>query len=325
MKLTALTAATILLAGAAAASEPQAAPAFGLVGLSAANLRSEPRQSAELATQASFGTPVKIVDDRGAWILAELPDGYQAWAERSSLALMSDEMMERWRSAPRLIVTSMKEIHAVADTLAGFAPDNIVTDLVLGSILEGEPPAPGAAFTAVTLPDGRDGFVDSHAVEPFARWAEKPYDPQAILTAAYSLMGVPYLWGGTTTKAVDCSGLVKTAFFASALILPRNASQQAACGIAVDHTAPQLFEPADLLFFSPEDEPESDRITHVALYDGGGMYVHASGRVRVNSFDPGNLRYIPRPVKRAVRIALPGRELPGAVRVADHPWYFDKR
>lgn len=326
MKLTALTAATtLMLAGAAAATEPQAAPAFGLVGLSAANFRSEPRQSAELATQASFGTPVRIVDDRGAWVLAELPDGYQAWAERASLAMMSHEMMSRWRSAPRLIVTTMTETHAIADTLAGYAADNIVTDLVLGSILEGEQPAVGAAFAAVTLPDGRDGFVESRAVEPFARWAETPYDPQAILTAAYSLMGVPYLWGGTTTKGVDCSGLVKTAFFASALILPRNASQQAACGIAVDHTAPQLFQPADLLFFSPEEEPESDRITHVAIYDGGGMYVHSSGRVRVNSFNPESLRYLARPVKRAVRIALPGRELPGAVRVADHPWYFNDR
>lgn len=311
------------MAGAAVASSPQAAPAFGLVDLSAANLRSEPRQAAELATQASFGTPVRILDaSRPDWIFVELPDGYQAWAERFAIAELTPDMYQRWLSAPRLVVTSMTETHVIADSLAGPVPDNIVTDAVLGSIFEGLPPEPGAEYVAVALPDGRFGFIPSAAVEPLDLWAQTRYNPQAILSVAYALMGVPYLWGGTTTKGVDCSGLVKTAFFASALILPRNASDQARCGIAIDPSAPRLLEPADLLFFPSEDKPESDRITHVAIYDGNKMYVHASGRVRVNSFDPLNRRYLNRPLIRAVRIALPERELQGAVRVADHPWYF---
>ncbi|MCM1028420.1 MAG: C40 family peptidase [Pseudoflavonifractor sp.] len=312
----------ILSAGVARADVPVAAPAFGLVNLSAANFRSLPAQSAELASQASFGSPVKILDDQGAWIFAELPDGYQAWVDRPSLAILNPDQMARWRQAPRLVVTSMAETRAIADSLAGFVPDNIVSDLVLGSILEGEPPLPGAHFTPVSFPDGRAGFVSSAAVEPLDSWVKVSYSPQAILSAAYSLMGVPYLWGGTTTKGVDCSGLVKTAFLASALILPRNASDQARCGIAVDHSSPSLFEPGDLLFFSPEDDPDSDHITHVAIYDGGNLYIHSSGRVRVNSFSPESIRFIPRPIKRVIRAALPGRELPGVVRIENHPWYF---
>ncbi|MDE7150785.1 MAG: C40 family peptidase [Candidatus Amulumruptor sp.] len=314
----------LLTAGAASAQQPEAAPAFGLVDLSAANFRSQPAQSAELATQASYGTPVRIVETRGDWMLCELPDGYQAWADAPSVTVMTSEQMERWRAAPRLVVTSMTETHAVADTTAGYVADNIVTDLVLGSILEGDVPRPGAGFTAISLPDGRAGYVETAAVEPLDVWSQRVYDPQAILTAAYSLTGVPYLWGGTTTKGVDCSGLVKVAFLASGFILPRNASQQATCGIAVDHTTPHLLQPADLLFFSPENEPESQRITHVAIYDGGGIYIHSSGRVRINSFNTASPRYLDRPVKRAVRLALPGREFPGATRIADHNWYFNR-
>ncbi len=52
----------------------------------------------------------------------------------------------------RLIVTSMTEIHAVADTVAGLVPDNIVSDLVLGSILEGEAPEPGPDMSASVFP-----------------------------------------------------------------------------------------------------------------------------------------------------------------------------
>lgn len=313
----------LLTAGAASAGKPQTAPAVGLVNLSAANLRSEPAQSAELATQATYGTPVTILKEQGSWLLVELPDGYLAWAERDVIVPMATEEMERWRDSQRLIVTSINETHMIADSTAGFVPDNIVTDLVLGCILEGGEPEPGATFAGAMLPDGRLGYVLSSEVEPLDRWAEQVYDPQMILSTVYSLMGVPYLWGGTTTKGVDCSGLVKVAFFAGALILPRNASQQARCGIAVDYHSPSLFEPADLLFFSPEDQPESNRITHVAIYDNDSMYVHSSGRVRVNCFNPDGNHYLDRPVKRAVRIALPGRELPGAVRVADHPSYFN--
>lgn len=323
MRAILLTCLTLLTAGAATAAKPSGAPAFGLVNLSAANFRSAPAQSAELATQASFGTPVKVVKEKGEWLLVDMPDGYRAWIDRPSVTLMNQEMMDRWRNAPRLIVTSMTEIHAVADTVAGLVPDNIVSDLVLGSILEGEAPEPGAGYVGISFPDGRSGYVASSSVESFDTWADRLYDPQAILSTAYSLMGVPYLWGGTTTKGVDCSGLVKVTFFASALILPRNASDQARCGIAVDHKSPHLLQPADLLFFSPEDDPDSKRITHVGIYDGGYLYVHSSGRVKVNGFKSDGSRYINRPVKRAMRIALPGRELPGAVRVASHPWYFN--
>ena len=319
-----LTLTIILMAGAAAAIEPASAPAVGLVNLSAANFRRNPAHSAELVTQASFGTPVAVIEDRGNWLLTELPDGYRAWVDRPAISLMSPDMMNRWRNSSRLIVTSMSEIHALTDTLAGQVPDNVVSDLVLGSIVEGVMPDAGTRFAAVSFPDGRCGYVDSWAVRPFKTWSEGIYNPQAILSVAYSLMGVPYLWGGTTTKGVDCSGLVKVAFFASGLILPRDAAKQATCGIAVDHSTPHLFQPADLLFFSPEDDRKSTRITHVGIYDNDSLYVHASGSVRVNGFNPSGARYIDRPVKRAVRIALPGRELPGTIRVAEHPWYFNR-
>lgn len=161
MRAILLTCLTLLTAGAATAAKPSGAPAFGLVNLSAANFRSAPAQSAELATQASFGTPVKVVKEKGEWLLVDMPDGYRAWIDRPSVTLMNQEMMERWRNAPRLIVTSMTEIHAVADTVAGLVPDNIVSDLVLGSILEGEAPEPGAGYVGISFPDGRSGYVAS--------------------------------------------------------------------------------------------------------------------------------------------------------------------
>ena len=52
---------------------------FGLVTISVANLRSNPKHSAELATQALLGTPVIILKKKGSWSLVQTPDQYVSW------------------------------------------------------------------------------------------------------------------------------------------------------------------------------------------------------------------------------------------------------
>ena len=62
-------------------------------------------------------------------------------------------------------------------------------------------------------------------------------------------------------------------------------------------------------------------MTHVAIHDHDGTYVHSSGRVRVNSVDPDDPAYLTTPFLHAVRIN--GNEgTPGITRAIDHPWYF---
>jgi cell wall-associated NlpC family hydrolase len=103
-------------------------------------------------------------------------------------------------------------------------------------------------------------------------------------------LGVPYLWGGTSVKGMDCSGFTKTVFRLNGMELNRDANQQALMGeeVVVDEQFNNL-RTGDLLFFGRKataDRPE--RITHVAIYVGNKEYVHAPGgaRVRINSFDP---------------------------------------
>lgn len=90
-----------------------------------------------------------------------------------------------------------------------------------------------------------------------------------IANFALKFVGNPYVWGGTSlTNGADCSGFVKSVYSNFGIGLNRTSRAQASNGSAVSLNA---LQPGDLVFYAP-----SGRISHVALYIGGGKVVHAS-------------------------------------------------
>ena len=146
--------------------------------------------------------------------------------------------------------------------------------------------------------DSSEGLIDGEKME-------------AVITAAQRLRGVPYMWGGMSSKGVDCSGLVRICFLMNDILLPRNASQQVFCGKEIEVSRPDIkgrtqaevkegydrskaeeairnLVRGDLVFFG---NTETGSITHVGIYLGGGEMIHASHLVRVNSLIPGEENY----------------------------------
>jgi cell wall-associated NlpC family hydrolase len=88
---------------------------------------------------------------------------------------------------------------------------------------------------------------------------------KAAIKYACAQLGKPYVWAADGPNGFDCSGLTMKAYAAAGISLPHQSAQQASYGHRVSINA---LEPGDLIFFySP--------ISHVAIYLGNGMMVHA--------------------------------------------------
>lgn len=285
---------------------------WALVKLSVASLRTAGRHSAEMATQGIMGMPLQVLDRDDDWYRVRMPDDYIAYVPANSLVRIDAARLNEWKAAKRYIVT-------VYQTRLVSAPagDETVSDLVMGNILEYRGSANKGKWIKLATPDGREGYVEAKELQEFAEWAKQDFSAEQIETTSKRMMGSGYLWGGTSTKLTDCSGLAKVSYFSNAIILQRDASQQALTGEIIKADEWKSAQTGDLLFFGSN----SGRVTHVAIYLRDGKYIHCSGQVKINSVNPDDDDYLTTPFLSISRInGKVGSK--GIVAVRNHPWYF---
>ncbi|MBR2836617.1 MAG: C40 family peptidase [Coriobacteriales bacterium] len=89
-----------------------------------------------------------------------------------------------------------------------------------------------------------------------------------VVGVAYGCLGIPYVWGGTTTAGFDCSGLTQYCYACCGYSISRTTYTQIAEIQALGNwvTDPSLLQPGDLVF--PHEG-------HVMIYIGGGQVIHA--------------------------------------------------
>lgn len=85
-----------------------------------------------------------------------------------------------------------------------------------------------------------------------------------IVAIAMSLIGVPYVYGGTTPAGFDCSGFVQYVYAQAGISIPRTSSAQGAAGTMISYAEAQ---PGDLVWHA---------YGHVGIYAGNGMVIEAT-------------------------------------------------
>ena len=280
--LTLTTLLTFGLAGPASAQER-----WGVVNLSAAFLRSAPDYESALETQALMGSVVEILGEQGYWRqVAQHDPEYTAWMTELGVVELSRSEMEAYLAAPKYICTAaLTQVYDKSSGRRERIGELVQGDLVRQALDGSGYPVRALGFNKVILPDGREGFVRSLHLKRFTEWAQDSFVSVALIgKTARSFLGVPYLWGGASSKNLDCSGLVWMTYFLNGVILPRNASQQARCGAEVQLN--KLRE-GDLIFFgTPATADKPERVAHVGISLGDKLFIHASHVVRINSLDP---------------------------------------
>lgn len=283
-----------------------------LASLSVSNLRATPDHASELVSQVMMGTPLQVFEFKDKFYRVQTPEGYPGWLDAKGLELMTEEIFEAWKNSDRIF---FNEIFGYAYESPDISSD-VVTDLILGDLVEvgGE----RGSFFKITLADGRSGFVRQEECLTFDEWISLCPDVNAIIAFAKKMMGFPYLWGGASSKAVDCSGFTKLMFYTRGIILARDASQQVKYGQPIDISRLDNLEIGDLLFFGNSAE----RPGHVGIHLGNGDFIHSSGRVHISSIIPGNPKHDPNRNFVAARRIVNMPDTEGITRVKNHSWYL---
>ena len=172
-------------------------------------------------------------------------------------------------------------------------PAGAVVEPLVTTSAQGTPAPAGLAGSSLTAGTGSSAAGSAAAN---GRTALSLAELVAMLKAAASRVGYPYVWGGSGPTTFDCSGLVQWSFAQAGVVMPRVAADQARTGPAIAFSQAQA---GDLLFYRT-DPTAPDYISHVAIYLGKGLMIQAP--------EPGeNVQIVP--------VAL-GSEFAGVVRVS---------
>lgn len=245
--------------------------------------------------------------------------GYHGYAHGADLHFCTEEALRAWLQSPRRMANRATDVLSVPN-VQGVRLLTVQRGAALRLAEPQAEPVPG--WTRVLLNDDTPGYVWQVALEPvpyretavFALDGVRRFDeafaqaegtqPEklvqqalarcfggseaafraAVIAAAKKYLGTEYRWGGKSPLGIDCSGLTSTSYLQNGVVIYRDA--KIVEGWPVHPIPREAAQPGDLLYFPK----------HIALYLGGGEYIHstgaaASGGVVINSLDPASPLY----------------------------------
>jgi gamma-D-glutamyl-L-lysine dipeptidyl-peptidase len=207
-----------------------------------------------LSSELNYGTELEILDEQGRWVFTRQKDGYLGWAYKPYLA-------EGLATKPtHLVIAPSHELR-----MRPGEDSEIITRSFSGTGV-GIEETEGEWAKVIANKTGWMPLSLLRAISEIPKSIEEKR--KMLIEDSMRMIGIPYLWGGTSGNGIDCSGFVRLLHRWIGIDIPRDADMQ--CNAARPVEPP--FEVGDLFFFA-----ESERkITHVGMSLGGWKMIHSS-------------------------------------------------
>jgi gamma-D-glutamyl-L-lysine dipeptidyl-peptidase len=209
-----------------------------------------------LSSELAYGTEIEILDEEDKWAFTRQKDGYLGWVFKPHLAGGVASQ------AAHLVLAPSSELRAQPDTKS-----EIITRLVSGTGVQVEDVRGEWAKVIAN----KTGWIPLSLLRAVNEVPQSIEDKRKMLIEdSARMIGVPYVWGGTSGNGIDCSGLSRLLHKWIGLETPRDADMQHR---AANPVVPP-FEVGDLLFF--REIGKKRLVTHMGISLGGWRMIHSS-------------------------------------------------
>jgi gamma-D-glutamyl-L-lysine dipeptidyl-peptidase len=243
------------------AASPAAAAADWIVIVPVANMYSSATENTDVVSQAIMGSDVVVLEKRHKWVKVRTNDQYTGWMPVRDLRKLNAP----YGTAGHTIQVESLFANLYRET--DVTQHQPVMTVPFETQLEAIDDAPGnnKRWIEVRLPDGRMAWIQRSDTVRNAQ----PLTIEQSIELAKRFLGLPYLWGGSSSYGYDCSGFTQMLVRSRGIIMPRDADLQAAwTGMEVIER--KDLRAGDLLFFGSGP----NKITHTGMYIGSGEFIH---------------------------------------------------
>ncbi len=242
-----------------------AGEAPAVVGRPVANMYSSATELADVVSQAIYGTRIDILEEAAGWARVRTPDDYTGWMPETSF---------RRAGRREKLYASEGRVAQVGSLFANLYREPDVTKHQPVLTLPYE-----SRLEVIAEPADNQRWIEVRLVYGSSAWVQRGdvvFDPAPLsipelIAFSKRFIGLPYLWGGTSTFGYDCSGFTQMLCRRRGVVIPRDAQPQAGWSGVVPVRREDL-EPGDLLYFGKSDK----KITHTGMYIGNGEFINAT-------------------------------------------------